>query len=198
MRYGTLILAATAAFMVVSLGSGQERGGFGGLGGAPSDPVSLLRNPSVKKELGLSDEQFAKVPDAVLKALSEVLDEKQMKRLRQIELQQRGTRALADAKVQKELKISDEQRGNIKTILEDSGKEIGELFKSAKGGDFQGMREKMTALRKETNEKIEKVLTSDQRKAWKQLLGEEFKLERPGFGPGGGGDFKKKRKSDVE
>ena len=148
----------------------------------------------MKKELGLSDEQFAKVPDAVLKALAEVLDDKQMKRLRQIELQQRGTQAFLDAKVQKELKISDEQKGNIKTILEDSRKEIAEFFKDAKGGDFQGLREKMTSLRKETTEKVQNVLSSDQKKAWKQLLGEEFKMER-GFGPGG--DFKKKKKNDA-
>ena len=71
-------------------------------------------------------------------------------------------------------------------------KEIAEAFKDAKG-NFGGAQEKMTALRKETTEKINGVLTADQRKAYKQMLGEEFKLEQKGFGGGAFGNKKKKK-----
>jgi len=194
--FGKLSLALTGAFLFVSLLGGQQPGGgriqFGGFG---NDPLSLLQNESVKKELHLTDDQSAKIPDAVLKALASVLDGKQLKRLKEIELQQRGMSALAEAGVQKDLKLSDSQSQSIKTILEDSRKQRQELMNEAKGGGGQGMREKFQALQKETNEKLQEVLTTEQRRGWKELLGDEFKIERPGFG----GDFKKgKRKVDLE
>lgn len=193
---GRSMMALAAAFVVVGLVGGQQPGGFGrgGFGGGAQDAVSLLRLEQVKKELGVTDEQVEKIPAAVLKALGGVLDEKQMTRLRQIELQQRGSQAFLDASVQKQLSITAEQSANIKTILDDSRKELAEIFKDAKGGGFQGLQEKSAAVRKETTEKVQGVLTADQKKAYKQMLGDEFKLENRGFG---GGNFKGKKKKDV-
>src|SRR5438105_809604 len=97
---GRSMVALAVAFVVVGLVGGQRpggkgKGGFGGFGGkgGNQDAYTLLRNEQVKKELGVTEEQVEKIPAAVLKALSGVLDEKQMTRLRQIELQQRGTQA---------------------------------------------------------------------------------------------------------
>jgi delta 1-pyrroline-5-carboxylate dehydrogenase len=184
---GKSMVALAVAFMVVGLVGGQQfggkGGGFGGKGGGNQDAYTLLRNDQVKKELGITEEQVEKIPAAVMQALGTVLDDKQMKRLRQIELQTRGTQAFLDAHVQKELKITPEQSGNIKTILDDSKKEQAEAFKDAQGGgNFGAVQEKLAELRKETNEKVQAVLTSDQRRAYKQLLGEEFKLQFKGFG----------------
>jgi delta 1-pyrroline-5-carboxylate dehydrogenase len=193
---GKSMVALAVAFVVVGLVGGQQfggrGGGFGGKGGGTQDAYTLLRNDQVKKELGVTEEQVDKIPAAVMKALGSVLDDKQMKRLRQIELQQRGTQAFLDTHVQKELKITPEQSGNIKTILDDSRKEQAEAFKEAQGGGgFGAIQEKLAELRKETNEKVQAVLTSDQRRAYKQLLGEEFKLEFKGFGGKG------KKKQDI-
>jgi len=186
----SLVMVLAAGIGLAGLAFAQQGGGgrFGG-GAGGSDPLQLLQNASVKKELDLTDEQVEKLPDAVRKALGEVLNEKQQKRLRQIELQQRGSNALRDAKLQKELKISEEQANNIKTILEDSRKEMAEAFK---GGDFKAGGEKLQNLRKETNEKVMGVLTVEQRRSYKQLLGDEFKIERPTFGGFGGGNNKKR------
>jgi hypothetical protein len=195
---GRSLVALAAAFVVVGLVGGQQPGGFGGFGkggiGAAQDAASLIKLDQVKKELNITDEQVQRIPGALLKALGGVLDEKQMTRLRQIELQQRGTQAFLDASLQKELKITPEQSGNIKTILDDSVKERTEILAEAKGGGFQGAQEKLTALTKETTEKIQGVLTADQRRAYKGMLGEEFKLEMKGFGGKGGGKGKNKKK----
>jgi hypothetical protein len=172
-------------------GGGFGFGGFGGKGGAMNS-LTLINNEQVKKELDISQEQLDKVPDAIQKALADVLNEKQLIRLRQIDLQTRGVAAFSDAKVKKELKISDEQTESIKTIIDESVKERTELRKEAQGGNFQGIQEKMTALTKETQEKVQGVLSADQRKQWKQMIGEEFKLETPNFG--GGKGFGKKKK----
>jgi hypothetical protein len=199
-KMGVLLGSFVLGLIAVNLVVGQQFGGFGrfgGGGGGGAGSLTLINNPQVKKELEITDEQLEKVPDAVQKALAEVLNEKQLKRLRQIELQQRGVRAFNDPKVQAQLKITDEQKENIKTIIDDSGKETAELFREAKGaGGFGGIREKMTALDKETSEKVQGVLTADQRKQWKQVIGAEFKLETQGFGGFGGFGGKKKKKAD--
>ena len=198
-KMGILLGSFVLGLLVVDLVIGQQRfgGGFGGFGGGGAGgQIALIYRADVKKELEVTDEQLEKVPEAVSKALATVLSEKQVKRLHQIDLQQRGVRAFTDATIQTQLKINDEQKGNIKTILEESAKERAELFKGAKD-DPKGAMEKVAALSKETTEKIQTVLTSDQRKQWKSLLGEEFKFENQGFGGFGGGKGKFKKK-DAE
>ena len=201
-KFGVVLSTFTFGLVLIGLVAGQQQpqrkfgggggfgfGGFGGAGGA----LTLINREDVKKELDITAEQLEKVPDAIQKALAEVLNDKQYKRLRQIDLQQRGARAFTDTKVQKELKISEEQAENIKTILTESGKEQAELFKDAKGaGGFQGVQEKVAALTKETKEKVQGVLTTEQRKQYKQMVGEEFKFETQGFGGFG------KKKKDAE
>jgi hypothetical protein len=198
--YTKMALALGTGIAAVGLVIGQQPGGFGkgGFGafgkGAGSDPALLLNRADVKKELNVSDEQLKKVPDAVLKALGDVLTPDQLKRLKQINLQVRGAQALNDPNVQTALKMTDEQKDSLKTILSDFEKEIREVAAEAKGGgNFQGVQEKMTTLRKETQEKAMGVLNSDQKKAWKEMVGEEFKMEQ-GFGGGFGGKKGKKKK----
>jgi hypothetical protein len=205
-KIGVLLGSFALGLVVVSIVAGQQEtqkkkfgGGFGGGfgfggGGFQASPINLIQNEQVKKELDITEEQLEKVPAAIEKALAEVLNPKQVSRLHQIELQLRGSRAFTDAKVQKDLKMTDEQVTSVKSILEDSAKEAGEIRKEAQG-DFQGTFQKIAALNKETAEKVQGVLTADQRKQWKQMTGEEFKLEQKGFG---GGGFKKKNKKDAE
>jgi hypothetical protein len=204
-RWHLVVCAFLAALGLVGLADAQQRfgGGFGGGGGRMVDPLQLLNNASVKKELDLTDDEIEKIPEAVRKALAGVLNDKQLKRLDQIVLQQKGTAAFSDATVADKLKLTDEQQGNIKTILADQQKEMREAFKDAGGnkGDFKGRMEKIQAMRKETEDKIQDVLTSDQKRTWKQMLGEPFKLETNFGGFGGGDGTGKKRfqkKTDTE
>jgi hypothetical protein len=160
----------------------------------------LLQNKQVQKELGLEEEDVAKIPDAVMAALAKSLSREQFARLTQIQLQQRGNRALTDAKVQKSLKITTEQKEQLDTIVKDADKARRELFgaggfgRGRRGGggggdnprgNFEEVRKKMADLDKETTKKIDEVLTADQKKKWKALLGKPFKLEQPRFGGGG-------------
>jgi hypothetical protein len=208
MRFsGKVAIVLCTGVAAVGLALGQQpgggrfgRGGFGGAGANP-DPATLLRRPDVRKELKLTDEQLEKVPDAVLKALAEVLNPEQMKRLRQIDLQVKGYKALNDSKVQMALKLSTEQKDNLKTILDDSDKEMKEVMKEAQGGGggFQGVFEKLTTLRKEAQDKAMGVLNAEQKSAWQEMTGEEFKMDpQGGFGgKGGRGGKGKKNKNDA-
>jgi hypothetical protein len=170
-------------------------GGFGfGMGGmGKMDPVSLLQREDVKKELDLSEEQTEKIPGAVMKAVGEVLNDKQMTRFRQIELQARGTDAFVkDANLRTKLMISDSQTKTIEEILSDTRKEIQEMMKELQGGGgggFKGMQEKVAGINKEAKEKVLGVLNADQKKKYKELVGEEFKFQQPQFG---------KKKADTE
>lgn len=201
-RQGKVMFAMAATLVAGGLVLAQQPGGgrFGG-GGRQADPVSLLQNPQIKKELGITEDQEGQIGDAVFSALKKVLKNDQVTRLRQIMLQMKGTQAYLDPAVQKELSLTDRQVNNIKTIMEDSRKEMADMFK---GGGGRDAFKKIAELRQETTEKINGVLTADQRRAYKQMLGEEFKMERPTFNfPGGGQgkgkgkfEFKKKKGAD--
>jgi len=126
-----------------------------------------------------------KLGEGMTKVINEakVLKEDQSKRLRQIQIQQMGLAAFSEEDVQKALKLDDKTKDTIKTITEDVRKDAQKLFADA-GMDFQKLREigqKVQEMNKEAREKVEKLLSEDQKKALKELQGEKFeiKFERP-------------------
>jgi Spy/CpxP family protein refolding chaperone len=124
------------------------------------------------------------IQDETAKALEGVLKPEQEKRFKQIELQVRGLMAFSDAKVQEALKLSDEQKEQIKTIGEDANKERQGLFQGAQGDQekFQAAMKKMATIGKESMEKAASVLKEDQKKTWKEMTGAPFELKMEPFG----------------
>lgn len=192
-KLGWFITCSIMILGSVTLVDGQFQpggGGFGGFGGGQQTPLNVLNRTDVKKELDITDEQLAKLPAEVLVAISKVLNEKQFSRFKQIELQNRKNNAFKDAAVQTALSMTAEQKKSIGSILEDEAKEIAELQpkfgKGGKGGggDFKGTLEKQENVRKESKEKIYTVLSKEQRKTFRELVGDEFKFTQ-GFGGGG-------------
>lgn len=130
-----------------------------------------------RPDKGASEEERAafgkKVSEATTKALADILKPEQIKRLRQIELQQRGP---SDADAQKELKCSDEQKAKFKEIGEKASTERRELFKDFKDNPKEAL-EKMTKLGKEKVEKEIGVLSDAQKKQWKEMTGDAFEVK---------------------
>lgn len=122
-----------------------------------------------------------KVAEETDKELAGVLKPEQDKRLKQILRQQQGVEAFQDAQVQKDLKLTDEQKESMKAIAEDARKDAREAFQNA-AGDFQELGKKMQAMRKEAMDKALAVLKDDQKKEWKELTGEPFTVQFQGFG----------------
>jgi len=128
------------------------------------------------------------------KELAGVLKEDQLKRYKQIQLQQtermRGPAVFTDADVQKALKFTDEQKADVKKVTEDLTKQVREETKDLPRDreSFAKRREITTKLNKEAMGKIASKLTKDQKATWKDMLGKPFevKFERP-MRPGGGG-----------
>jgi hypothetical protein len=128
------------------------------------------------QELMTKRQELAKpINEAAMKTVAGFLKPEQVKRLSQIELQQRGANALSDPAIAKKLGVTDEQASKVKTILADSQSEMRELFQSA-GDDRQAAMAKVQTLRKETNSKVMALMTEDQKKTWKEMTGEPFEV----------------------
>jgi Spy/CpxP family protein refolding chaperone len=108
--------------------------------------------------------------------LGEILKPEQVKRFEQIQLQQAGTMAFGQPKVQEALKITEEQ----KTKIRDLGQEYQPKIREAMQG-FQDDREaamkKMAELRKEQSDKAMAILTDSQKASWKELTGAPFAVK---------------------
>jgi hypothetical protein len=193
---------------------------FGGFGMGQADSAMLLSQKSVQDELKLTDEQKKAVAAAnedltkalqkaredmdfsgirtamedqrkALKKVVDKLDEKQAKRLMQIEVQlatgkQKNPQIFANAGVQKALKLTTKQKDTTKETLSNLEKDVKEVLDDAQG-DRQKFREaarKIGELRTESYTKIEKTLDDDQKKDFGKLGGEKFEMkwEFPGFG----------------
>lgn len=137
----------------------------------------------------MSDEDRAKLmakrQEIQNKAVSDILDTKQMRRFHQLELQQMGPGAFLRPDVAAALKLNDDQKKQIQEIQQKAGEDTRALFQGVdrqnqSQEDRQQMFAKMQAIRKASGEKMLALLNDDQRKAWKEMQGEKFTFPAPG------------------
>ena len=110
------------------------------------------------------------------KKIGEILKPEQVARLKQIRLQASGAMAIAGDELVKELKITDDQKTKIGTVMQ----EMRDAMQGGGGaGGFAEMREKINA-------KVMEILTAEQKTKYKELCGKPFDVAklRPA-GPGG-------------
>jgi len=204
----TLAAAIVAMAVSPALAQQRQRQpgrGFGG--GFGGGTVYLLTQKSVQDELKLSEEQVKQVKElqekqradrpnfqggdreeiqkkmaerrkAENEAVAKILKPEQLKRVKQIGLQQQGARALNNEEVAKALKITDEQKGKIREIQMKAFEEMRDV------GRGEEARTKIQELMKKTNEKVMGVLTAEQKTKLKEMQGKPFtgKIERQQFG----------------
>jgi len=133
---------------------------------------------------------FEKVAGVQADAVSSILTSDQKPRFHQLELQRAGSQALSRKDVVEALKITDEQKAKLQAIQTETRQARMQLFQS--GGNPQDMtederlafRKKMESLGKDETTKSFAVLTADQAKQWKELIGAPFTFS-PFGGPGG-------------
>jgi Spy/CpxP family protein refolding chaperone len=181
----------------------QSGPGAGGRGG-----FNLFANPTVQKELALTDEQKesiktisadfrsslsglsqedrqAKMPElrkAMEDKIGAVLNDQQKARVKEIRLQVQGPAALSTKEVAEALKLTDDQVNKIKDLVKSLADARREAFQG--GGGNADAREKLVTLRTETNEKILAVLNSDQKTKFEKMKGAKIDLPAGGFGGG--------------
>jgi RNA polymerase sigma factor (sigma-70 family) len=160
---------------------------------------ALLDDLRVQQELQLSEDQldridklvtdvsaknqdepyrtyFQKVAADVAKALPDVLSDEQVKRLKQIQLQEKGMDAFADPVVAQALKLNEEQKKMVQALREAARKAIA-------GQERDSRRRRPTAEEKRLRELAVSLPTRDlivdgleveQKQAWHELAGEPF------------------------
>ncbi|HEV3235477.1 MAG TPA: hypothetical protein VGZ25_00715 [Gemmataceae bacterium] len=138
------------------------------------DEFAKLRDLSQEERRTEGQKLSRTVSEEILKAADTILKPDQIKRLKQIELQQLGTQAFTRPEVQTALSLKDDQKEKVKAIADAAATEMRELRQG--GNQQQGNREKIAAIRKETQEKIQAVLTDDQKKTWKDMTGDPFQM----------------------
>jgi membrane protein involved in colicin uptake len=145
------------------------------------------------------EELTKKLAEESEKALKDILKPEQIKRLHQISLQQRGMNAFTDEKVQTALKLSDEQKGKLKELADETRKAQGEIRQSAQGNREEAAK-KSAELRKSSMDKALGVLSDDQKKSWKDLTGEAFevKFERPAGVGGNTGEPRRRPRGEQK
>jgi len=138
--------------------------------------IDGLKREEREKELKAYRPQVQEKLAAILK---ETLKQDQGKRLGQLELQRDGAFALlhGDAQIGKNLKITDEQRKQFMTVVQEAQMKLEPLIKQAQsGGDPQEIWPKIMKIRKEHEDKIEALLTDAQTEQWKEMLGKRLDL----------------------
>lgn len=198
---GLLVLLASPAFA-------QPPGGRGMF---QPNAAMLLRDPKVKEELKLTDDQkaafekidekykskfedaqgdrekmtelFKSASEDVDKVVADSLKPDQQKRLKQLLVQRSGINAFSKDDVKTALKLTDAQEKDIKTTQDELRKDREDLFKDV-GEDREKRAEagkKLQAMQKDAMDKIVEGFSDDQKKEWKELTGEKFE-----FSPFGG------------
>jgi hypothetical protein len=115
--------------------------------------------------------------EKLAKELQDVLRPEQRNRLRQVTLQQEGGFALGQEDIQKELKMTQEQRMKFMAVMQELPKKVQLLIKEAQAdGKPEELRAKVEQLRKDYGKKLEAVLTDAQQEKWKELMGPPFDL----------------------
>jgi hypothetical protein len=110
--------------------------------------------------------------------LKDTLKPRQHERLRQLELQVEGPFALGRPDLSKEMKLTDEQRKQFMTLVQEMQQKIEPLIKEAQTKrNPEEIRPRAMKLRKEYAGKIETLLTEAQKKQWQDMLGKPFTLD---------------------
>ena len=136
-------------------------------------------------ELRTKGEGLSKQVDA---KVEKVLDEPQMKRLKQLQLQREGTAALSRPEIAAKLALTDDQKAKIKKIQDDARAKARAAFSpDASPEERQAAFAKMQESRAKALKDTLAVLNDDQLLDWTQLTGKEFKFPQGrGFGGFGG------------
>ncbi len=124
-------------------------------------------------------ETMEKFQAEVTKKAYAVLTEPQRKRVKEIEVQLQGNRAILNPDIQKDLGLSDEQKGKIKSLQSNLEAANQALMQDVRDGvlDMQGARERMENNNKVLDTELGKVLTPDQSEKLKAMAGKPFKAD---------------------
>ena len=134
--------------------------------GAQSNLPAQPEDPDERKEAQQKiDDHVRTVEDKAAERFNEILQPKQLKRLKEIYLQLAGPRALIDKDIAEALELSDEQKKQLKAL------NVEYLSKLRKDRNPQAQHQVMG----EWSRKADKILTSEQRTKLKKMAGKSIR-----------------------
>ncbi len=173
--------ARIAQLQQLSLGIGQK--------------AQLMRNEVLNLMPEEREKRFQAFRAEIGKKVEELLNRQQMSRLRQLDLQLWGNRALVRKDVQDCLKLAPEQRLQVQTILQAEHDAFHSIFQSFRPGQtltpeereaFQKRMSDVRELRRQTDCRLAALLTEPQKKRLTAMQGTHFTFPEFGHrGPGG-------------
>lgn len=141
-------------------------------------------------DAGNMREMMDKANEKTKKELAGIISAEQLKRLKEIQIQLMGGRALLNAEVQKELGITDSQKSKLEAVQATQRDKMQEMMQGGQVDRTQ-MQEMMTKINAEISAEMIKVLTSEQKTKFEAMKGKAFKADPnergAGFGGRGGG-----------
>lgn len=194
-----LVLVAT-----IFLGVNSARACSQSVGEEPLVPQNLLKlihTPEVQRELGLEDdarllnvlreidhnwwpsrllpeakqvETTQELEKRLLDELSQILTPAKIKRLREIEIQSQGTRALLRQDISEAVALEPKQLRTIETAFLATDSLARQL--SAKPGGDADLEKQLRAAREKEQSVLDRLLSSSQRKALAKVIGEPLSL----------------------
>ena len=183
-----------------------QPGGPFGKGFLLPPEIALLQDKGVQKELKLTDEQIKKAdaikadpkdpksmldPEAIKKAVADILDRDQTKRLGQLVIQARGVQVfLTDPKIREELKFTDDQTKKIAMAFSDAMSKLmtppdPKKIDPKDLKDFKDIEKKFAEAGKAAMAEAVKVLTPEQQTKWKEMVGAPYEGTLPFVSPFG-------------
>jgi hypothetical protein len=137
-----------------------------------------IHEVSQKERRQKMHEVMETVSKQTLEGMKDSLKPQQLRRLKQIELQQRGLAALSSPEADKILHLTDTQKSQIKKISESAAKEASEIVQSdSRESSFQEKLKKLAAAQQRAMDKGLAVLSGTQKTAWKELTGAPFEVK---------------------
>jgi hypothetical protein len=133
-----------------------------------------------QKSVKLVLESTRETRERVHKALPDILKPDQLKRLNQIQIQVNGIASFKRQDVQEQLKLSDEQKEDIRKIGDGLKQALAELMKDTSTMPLRKLPRtipKIKQLKNEATDKAIEKLTSEQKKTWQEMTGEKFDFQ---------------------
>lgn len=126
------------------------------------------------------------------KRLGSILDSRQMARIKQLDLQRSGIRAILQPGVQEELRLSGEQRSRVDGIMASEGESFRSGFQDLSPSGAMVMtaamreetRRRFGDIWKATDQKLNNVLTDGQRRQFQTMQGTPFRFPESLHFPG--------------
>lgn len=156
-----------------------QGGGPGGQGGPPPQQGGGRQGGPPQGDGPQGNQDMVKRQAEMDAKIKAILNDAQYARYQELTLQLRGAEAMTEKKVADRVGLSEDQRKQIRIVLEENRPTPPRQGQGGERPDFEQMRKQMEARKKLINDKILAVLSSEQKATWTKMLGKAFTFQQP-------------------